>query len=65
MHKHSFQHWDRRKGLHLKESTVAQLVKQKTKQDTELIKVLRVGKDIVSRHINSASDQAAASVAKW
>jgi hypothetical protein len=66
MHKHSFQHWARRKGLLLKESTVAQLVKQATKKPgSELITLLRVGKDLVSRHINSASDQAAASVAKW
>jgi hypothetical protein len=65
MHKHSFQYWARRKGLLLKESTVAQLVKQKTKQNSELIKALRVGKDLVSSHINSASEQTAAGVAKW
>ena len=65
MHKHSFQYWARRKGLLLKENTVAQLVKQKTKQDSELIKALRVGKDLVSSHINSASEQTAAGVAKW
>jgi hypothetical protein len=65
MHKHSFQYWARRKGLLLKESTVAQLVKQKTKQNPELDKALRVGKDLVSRHIDSISEQTAAGVAKW
>ena len=65
MHKHSFQHWARRKGLPLKESTVAQLVRQKTKQDSELIKVLRAGKDIVGRNIDSVSEQAVAGITKW
>ena len=65
MHKHSFQYWARRKGLLLKESTVAQLVKLKTKQNPELIKAQRAAKDIVSRHIGIASEQTAAGVAKW